>query len=59
MELSKICPFQPFMWILTPSLIKIFVVGIVEKVVGKRAMALEHGLIKYLVDQIEYTERRN
>ena len=53
MELSKICPFQPFMWILTPSLIKIFVVGIVEKVVGKRAMALEYGLIKYLVDQIE------
>ena len=24
-----------------------------KKVVGKRAMALEHGLIKYLVDQIE------
>ena len=37
MELLKILPFHPFIWILTPSLMKIFVVGIVEKVVKKRA----------------------
>ena len=35
---NKIRPFRPYIWILTPSLIKIFVVGIVKKVAGERAM---------------------
>ena len=38
MELLKIRPLQAFIWILTTSLTKIFVVGIVEKVVVEKAM---------------------
>ena len=38
MELLEVGPLQPFIWILVPSLIKIFVVAIMEKIVGDRAM---------------------
>ena len=39
MELLKIRSLQPFKWILAPNSIKIFVEGIVDKVVGVREMA--------------------